>query len=49
MRLSVGWFMSPAFMVAGSDCGLDELSEGCLVSLRSATPVKLLGCEDASI
>ncbi|GKV39614.1 hypothetical protein SLEP1_g47361 [Rubroshorea leprosula] len=49
MRLSVGWFMSAAFMVAGSDCGLDELSEGCLVSLRSGVSVKLLGCEDASM
>ncbi|GKV46245.1 hypothetical protein SLEP1_g53244 [Rubroshorea leprosula] len=45
----VGWFMSPAFMVAGLDCGLDELSEGCLVSLRSSATVKLLGCKDASM
>ncbi|KAJ7951662.1 Tudor/PWWP/MBT superfamily protein [Quillaja saponaria] len=29
--------------------GLDELSEGCLVSPRSGTPVKLLGREDASV
>ncbi|XP_028756256.1 uncharacterized protein At1g51745 isoform X2 [Neltuma alba] len=29
--------------------GLDELSESCLVSPRSGTPVKLLGREDASV
>ncbi|KAJ7963142.1 Tudor/PWWP/MBT superfamily protein [Quillaja saponaria] len=29
--------------------GMDELSEGCLVSPRSGTPVKLLGREDASV
>ncbi|PKI62316.1 hypothetical protein CRG98_017317 [Punica granatum] len=33
----------------GRIVGLDELSEGCLVSPRSGTPVKLLGREDASI
>ncbi|GLU14378.1 hypothetical protein SLE2022_309530 [Rubroshorea leprosula] len=33
----------------GQIMGLDELSEGCLVSPRSGTPVKLLGREDASI
>ncbi|GLU22361.1 hypothetical protein SLE2022_384420 [Rubroshorea leprosula] len=33
----------------GRIMGLDELSEGCLVSPRSGTPVKLLGREDASI
>ncbi|PPD92257.1 hypothetical protein GOBAR_DD10801 [Gossypium barbadense] len=33
----------------GRIMGLDELSEGCLVSPRSGTPVKLLGREDASV
>ncbi|TYK03878.1 Tudor/PWWP/MBT superfamily protein, putative isoform 1 [Cucumis melo var. makuwa] len=33
----------------GKILGLDELSESCLVSPRSGTPVKLLGREDASI
>lgn len=33
----------------GRILGLDELSEGCLVSPRSGTPVKLLGREDASV
>ncbi|GLT58350.1 hypothetical protein SLA2020_312500 [Shorea laevis] len=33
----------------GQIMGLNELSEGCLVSPRSGTPVKLLGREDASI
>ncbi|XP_039059420.1 uncharacterized protein At1g51745-like isoform X2 [Hibiscus syriacus] len=33
----------------GQIMGLDELSEGCLVSPRSGTPVKLLGREDASV
>ncbi|KAE8728344.1 Poly(P)/ATP NAD kinase [Hibiscus syriacus] len=33
----------------GRIMGLDELSEGCLVSPRSGTPVKLLGRKDASV
>ncbi|KAF5466480.1 hypothetical protein F2P56_016401 [Juglans regia] len=33
----------------GRIMGLDELSEGSLVSPRSGTPVKLLGREDASV
>ncbi|XP_062087640.1 uncharacterized protein At1g51745-like isoform X2 [Humulus lupulus] len=33
----------------GRIMGLDELSESCLVSPRSGTPVKLLGREDASV
>ncbi|KAH9664793.1 PWWP domain-containing protein [Citrus sinensis] len=33
----------------GRILGLDEISEGCLVSPRSGTPVKLLGREDASV
>ncbi|XVE51978.1 hypothetical protein DITRI_Ditri02bG0082900 [Diplodiscus trichospermus] len=33
----------------GRIMGLDEVSEGCLVSPRSGTPVKLLGREDASV
>ncbi|XP_054781034.1 uncharacterized protein At1g51745-like [Prosopis cineraria] len=33
----------------GRIMGLDELSEGCLVSPRSGTPVKLLGRDDASV
>jgi hypothetical protein len=33
----------------GRIMSLDELSEGCLVSPRSGTPVKLLGREDASV
>ncbi|GMN37047.1 hypothetical protein TIFTF001_006491 [Ficus carica] len=33
----------------GRILGLDELSESCLVSPRSGTPVKLLGREDASV
>ncbi|EXB31785.1 hypothetical protein L484_001821 [Morus notabilis] len=33
----------------GRILGLDELSENCLVSPRSGTPVKLLGREDASV
>lgn len=33
----------------GRIVGVDELSEGCLVSPRSGTPVKLLGREDASV
>ncbi|KAK4756611.1 hypothetical protein SAY87_006738 [Trapa incisa] len=33
----------------GRIVGLDELSEDCLVSPRSGTPVKLLGREDASV
>ncbi|XP_052182482.1 uncharacterized protein At1g51745-like [Diospyros lotus] len=33
----------------GRILGMDELSEGCLVSPRSGTPVKLLGREDASV
>ncbi|XP_022723459.1 uncharacterized protein At1g51745-like [Durio zibethinus] len=33
----------------GRIMGLDELAEGCLVSPRSGTPVKLLGREDASV
>ncbi|XP_044486601.1 uncharacterized protein At1g51745-like [Mangifera indica] len=33
----------------GRILGLDEVSEGCLVSPRSGTPVKLLGREDASV
>ncbi|XP_059641102.1 uncharacterized protein At1g51745-like [Cornus florida] len=33
----------------GRIMGADELSESCLVSPRSGTPVKLLGREDASI
>ncbi|KAK4785101.1 hypothetical protein SAY86_001790 [Trapa natans] len=33
----------------GRIVGLDELSEDCLVSPRSGTPVQLLGREDASI
>lgn len=33
----------------GRIVGLDELSEDCLVSPRSGTPVKLLGREDASM
>lgn len=33
----------------GRIMGLDEVSEGCLVTPRSGTPVKLLGREDASI
>lgn len=33
----------------GRIVGVDELSEGCLVSPRSGTPVKLLGRDDASV
>ncbi|KAL5755802.1 hypothetical protein ACOSQ2_020548 [Xanthoceras sorbifolium] len=33
----------------GRILGIDEVSEGCLVSPRSGTPVKLLGREDASV
>lgn len=33
----------------GRILGLHELSESCLVSPRSGTPVKLLGREDASV
>ena len=33
----------------GRIMGVDELSESCLVSPRSGTPVKLLGREDASV
>lgn len=33
----------------GRIMGLDEISEGSLVSPRSGTPVKLLGREDASV
>ncbi|OMO66390.1 hypothetical protein COLO4_30602 [Corchorus olitorius] len=33
----------------GRIMSLDEVSEGCLVSPRSGTPVKLLGREDASV
>jgi len=33
----------------GRIVGLDEISEGSLVSPRSGTPVKLLGREDASV
>ncbi|KAJ0075184.1 hypothetical protein Patl1_33377 [Pistacia atlantica] len=33
----------------GRILGLNEVSEGCLVSPRSGTPVKLLGREDASV
>ena len=33
----------------GRIMGLGELSESCLVSPRSGTPVKLLGREDASV
>ena len=33
----------------GRIMGLHELSESCLVSPRSGTPVKLLGREDASV
>ncbi|KAF3450633.1 hypothetical protein FNV43_RR06722 [Rhamnella rubrinervis] len=33
----------------GRILSLDEVSEGCLVSPRSGTPVKLLGREDASV
>ncbi|XP_022721488.1 uncharacterized protein At1g51745-like isoform X2 [Durio zibethinus] len=33
----------------GRIMGLDELSESCLVSPRSGTPIKLLGREDASV
>lgn len=33
----------------GRIMGIDELSEGSLVSPRSGTPVKLLGREDASV
>ncbi|KAI5422714.1 uncharacterized protein At1g51745 [Lathyrus oleraceus] len=33
----------------GRIMSLDELSEGCLVSPRSGTPVKLLGRDDASV
>ncbi|KAF8400968.1 hypothetical protein HHK36_014271 [Tetracentron sinense] len=33
----------------GRIMGLDELSESCLASPRSGTPVKLLGREDASV
>ncbi|KAE9616189.1 putative PWWP domain-containing protein [Lupinus albus] len=33
----------------GRIMGMDELSETCLVSPRSGTPVKLLGREDASV
>ncbi|KAK7255538.1 hypothetical protein RIF29_28951 [Crotalaria pallida] len=33
----------------GRIMGMDELSESCLVSPRSGTPVKLLGREDASV
>lgn len=33
----------------GRIMGLEELSESCLVSPKSGTPVKLLGREDASM
>jgi hypothetical protein len=33
----------------GRIMSLDELSDGCLVSPRSGTPVKLLGRDDASV
>lgn len=33
----------------GRILSLEEVSEGCLVSPRSGTPVKLLGREDASV